>query len=617
MKTLSLLIGCLCLLATPLARAATPDDFAAKVDLTPLRTITVQHAQTIKTFDSFARQTLAAITGHSSLDGHDALYTILDMSIRPDAYMKRDLIKIVNVPLRKEFLRLPSISPQEQERIVHDGTVSLAFWMQDDVQQMLQELTAIDTRKADAIGQAMNAATNLGDLLRGDQLFPPVAMIPPATTSAGDTTWHRLDEVAGSIPAFVAGFKHIGQAPPPAMPNYNAETLSPVGAAAMDFISAWRDQNASAVNTAAVALANALPKVNPAVYPPLVKRQVEVLYNRLANLTIPGAAFYFIAFVCFLMCSRSGVSSLRLWGLRFFILAFLIHTAGIGVRWWLVGSIPIKNEFESVMFSAWFGALVGLILELRSNRGIFGAGASFVGWLSLLALFAVPYVFQKSIGETIGQVNGVLMSYWLYIHVTMVTASYALIGMGFLLSAWWLVKYYANYETLSKTDGRQLAGEASGFDAVYPSAGGSGGAAGLSFGSTLARLLFVPQPATRVKQHHAQAEALPLETKAKSFLVTLDACNLVVLQLAFWVLGAGIVCGAIWADQSWGRPWGWDPKETFALITWIVYLIVVHVRVATDDKAWWTSVLSVVGFFVMLFNWIGVNFFLTGLHSYA
>jgi cytochrome c-type biogenesis protein CcsB len=617
MKTLSLLIGCLFLLAAPLARAAAPDDFAAKVDLTPLRTISVQHAQTIKTFDSFARQTLSVITGHSSLDGHDALYTILDMSIRPDAYTHRNLIKIVNVPLRKEFLRLPSISSQEQERIVHDGTVSLAFWMQDDVQQMLQELTATDTRKGDAIGQAMNAATNLGDLLRGDQLFPPVAMIPSATTHPGDTTWHRLDEAAGSIPAFVAGFKHIGQAPPAALPNYDAATLAPVGAAAMDFISAWRDQNAAAANTAAVALAAALPQVNPVVYPPLIKRQVEVLYNRLANLTIPGAAFYFIAFVCFLMCSRSGVSSLRLWGLRFFVLGFLIHTISIGVRWWLVGSIPIKNEFESVMFSAWFGALVGLILELRSSRGIFGAGASFVGWLSLLALFAVPYVFQKSIGETIGQVNGVLMSYWLYIHVTMVTASYSLIGMGFLLSVWWLVKYYANYDTLSKTDGRQLAGEARGFDAVYPSGSGSSGAATLSLGSTLARMLFVPQSAAQTKQHHAKADVLPLEAKTKSFLVTLDACNLVVLQLAFWVLGAGIVCGAIWADQSWGRPWGWDPKETFALITWIVYLIVVHVRVATDDKAWWTSVLSVIGFFVMLFNWIGVNFFLTGLHSYA
>ena len=103
-------------------------------------------------------------------------------------------------------------------------------------------------------------------------------------------------------------------------------------------------------------------------------------------------------------------------------------------------------------------------------------------------------------------------------------------------------------------------------------------------------------------------------------LLVLDACNLVVLQLAFLVLGVAIILGAVWADFSWGRPWGWDPKETFALVTWIVYLIVLHVRLVTktpDSRAAWTSALSVVGFFVMLFNWIGVNYFLVGLHSYA
>ena len=90
-----------------------------------------------------------------------------------------------------------------------------------------------------------------------------------------------------------------------------------------------------------------------------------------------------------------------------------------------------------------------------------------------------------------------------------------------------------------------------------------------------------------------------------------------VLQLAFWILGAGIICGAIWADMSWGRPWGWDPKETFALVTWLVYLIIIHVRLVAKQRALWTAILAFVGFFVMLFNWIGVNFFLVGLHSYA
>ena len=71
----------------------------------------------------------------------------------------------------------------------------------------------------------------------------------------------------------------------------------------------------------------------------------------------------------------------------------------------------------------------------RRSRGIFGAAASFVGCLSLIAIFAAPLVFGREIGGAIGQVNGVLMSYWLYIHVTMVTASYAMISMGFCLTS--------------------------------------------------------------------------------------------------------------------------------------------------------------------------------------
>jgi ABC-type transport system involved in cytochrome c biogenesis permease subunit len=103
-----------------------------------------------------------------------------------------------------------------------------------------------------------------------------------------------------------------------------------------------------------------------------------------------------------------------------------------------------------------------------------------------------------------------------------------------------------------------------------------------------------------------------------ALLGQLDAANMVVLQMAFWLLGTGIICGAVWADVSWGRPWGWDPKETFALVTWIVYLIIVHVRFVTGRKrALWTAALSILGFAIMMFNWIGVNFWLVGLHSYA
>ena len=176
MKSAFQIAVCLVIAVCSAARA---DDFASQVDLSPVRSLAVQHQQTIKTFDSFARQTLSAITGSSSLDGQPAVFIILDMSIRPEVYRQQNLIYIRNVPLRKEFLRMPSLSVAEQERIVHDGTVSLTLWMQDDVQQMLQEVQSNDVHKADAIGQANGArGTAAGDLLpgkRGAGTLPPVA----------------------------------------------------------------------------------------------------------------------------------------------------------------------------------------------------------------------------------------------------------------------------------------------------------------------------------------------------------------------------------------------------------------------------------------------------------
>ena len=94
---------------------------------------------------------------------------------------------------------------------------------------------------------------------------------------------------------------------------------------------------------------------------------------------------------------------------------------------------------------------------------------------------------------------------------------------------------------------------------------------------------------------------------------------MVVLQIAFYGLGVGILLGAYWADHAWGRWWGWDPKETWALITWIIYLIAIHLRLSAGvkNRGLTTAWLSVIGFGVMLWCYWGVNMLLAGLHSYA
>ncbi len=109
----------------------------------------------------------------------------------------------------------------------------------------------------------------------------------------------------------------------------------------------------------------------------------------------------------------------------------------------------------------------------------------------------------------------------------------------------------------------------------------------------------------------SQGRKLPL------WLHHADWSHLIVLNMVFVMLFVGIILGAIWADYSWGRPWGWDPKEVFALNTWIIYAILIHIRFVTRNRGLWTAWLSVAGCAMMAFNWVYINFHLVGLHSYA
>jgi cytochrome c-type biogenesis protein CcsB len=593
-------------------------DFVAGLDLSALRTVTVQHRQTLKTLDSLARQTVTQIAGTARVNGHDHLYTFLDMAFRPEAWRDRNIIRIKNVPVRKDLAAsLTSLPQAERDRILQEGTISLSVWQTAETRAAVQKIASQAAFKLDALRRVEFAAVSLQQLGNGDLQSLP--MIPPPPGS-DEQVWMQMVQLYGHVPQMVEHAKAIGIAVPSAPAGYDPQRVSAAVSEAFALQRAWHLRHAGEVNTHAAGLAAALPLVVPEAYPSAAKRNVEVVYNRLTKLTMPGAALYFAAFVAFLIAARSQVAWIRRTGLVLMVVGFLVHTAGIGIRWWLVEkstgdwfhSIPIKNQFESVLFSAWFGAAVGIALEAWWKKSFFGAAASFVGWLSLVAIFVSPFVFGRDIGGEIGQVNGVLMSYWLYIHVTTVVASYALIGMSFCLGVWWLIRYWKDYGTLSRLpNARQISADAApGFD-VLPKPQ----LAGASERALAMEAAPIRNAGALTREERALEDRTA--TDAKGFLATLDQCNLVVLQLAFWILGLGIIFGAIWADQSWGRPWGWDPKETFALVTFIVYLIVVHIRIATPHKAWWTAVLSVVGFFVMLFNWIGVNFFLVGLHSYA
>lgn len=126
-----------------------------------------------------------------------------------------------------------------------------------------------------------------------------------------------------------------------------------------------------------------------------------------------------------------------------------------------------------------------------------------------------------------------------------------------------------------------------------------------------ALLLQRPIMAGATPGDEGQAAELP------EWLHQFDWCHLIILNLVFVMLFVGTILGAVWADYSWGRPWGWDPKEVFALNTWIIYAILIHTRFFARERGVATAWLSVCGCLMMVFNWVVVNYYIVGLHSYA
>lgn len=333
---------------------------------------------------------------------------------------------------------------------------------------------------------------------------------------------------------------------------------------------AWRDGDAEQVNAHIAEIAVALETANGEASS-AGRRSIEAMYNKARPFEF-GAWLYLVAFVSLLLAFGTQWKAMYAIGLGALVGAVLAHTLGFAARWVIAERLPIQNQFESMTGLALGGALVGLTIMVTKRQWLFGAAAAAVGFLILLAATqtGVP-------GASIGREAAILNTSWLLkYHVSTVLVSYGLITLGAVMSAFYLVLHYFGGRSTSSTD--DLAA--------------------------------------------FTTEGLNLESGAAAgrtrLLNDLDRAQMTVLQLAFWTLAVGILLGAWWADHSWGRWWAFDPKETWALLTWIVYLIVIHLRFATSgNRGLVTAWLSVAGFIVMLWTYFGVNLLLPGLHAYA
>ena len=263
--------------------------------------------------------------------------------------------------------------------------------------------------------------------------------------------------------------------------------------------------------------------------------------------------------------------------------ANLCLTAQLVLRWWDSGHFPISNLYESLCFLAWACTLTQLLVERSWPSPLVPAAATpmALGCVAF-ASFALPDRLQEA-----SPLVPALRSSWLVMHVSVIMVSYAALLVGSLLSL----------AVLFTDRGNALE--------LRSSSIGSGG-------YRQARLAAVGEGSDGTA-----APALQLSSVAIPVVEQLDSLSYRTITVGFLLLSVGLVSGAVWANEAWGSGWSWDPKETWALICWLVYAAYLHTRLIRGWQGRKPALVAAAGLVVIVVCYIGVNLLGIGLHSYG
>ena len=278
--------------------------------------------------------------------------------------------------------------------------------------------------------------------------------------------------------------------------------------------------------------------------------------SNLFNITM---ILYMVSTCIFFAFLASRNKAVGLAGTYAALFGFLVQTAAIGLRWKESyeqghGHAPLSNLFESVVFFSWTIILIYLLIDFKYKYRAVG-------------FFVVPFALFGMAWAQLGLDSGIeplvpaLQSNWLMYHVITCFLGYAAFAVACGISIMYLLR-----EKLEQGAGNAPAGGAL---SMFPS------------------------------------------------IKILDDLNYKAIMIGFPLLTLGIVTGAAWANYAWGTYWSWDPKETWSLIVWFVYAAFLHARITRGWVGRRAAILSVVGFAATIFCYLGVNLFLSGLHSYG
>ena len=263
------------------------------------------------------------------------------------------------------------------------------------------------------------------------------------------------------------------------------------------------------------------------------------------------------------------------------IIANLLLFFILGSRWIVAGYFPLSNLYESLLFLTWTLLTIYLYVENKTKSKLMGAVLIPVALLiNGFANLTLSPDMQKA-----SPLVPALQSNWLMMHVSMMMLSYATLIMGSLLCILFLV--ISKYQEVDL----QIVDESS-------------------------------LPLYNVMVNYYETKLFSpsdeiSELGKLKLLQSLDNWSYRIIGLGFPFLTIGIIAGGVWANEAWGSYWSWDPKETWALITWIIFATYLHSRITKGWEGRKTAILGGLGFFIIWICYLGVNFLGKGLHSYG
>ncbi|MCT7533966.1 cytochrome c biogenesis protein CcsA [Aliarcobacter cryaerophilus] len=481
----------------------------------------------MKPLATLNREIVQKLSGKSSFMGMDANQIVLGMITRPDIWKDVKIIKI-NTPKLKKFLGVP-----ESEKYI---SFSEAFGEKNDY------LLAKESEKA-LLTKPIERGTYEKDIIKVDE---KLNIIYSVFNGALLNIFPKVyDEQSVDD-----NFKWYS--PIEAMQEFSGQNQAAIGSVVRGLFNSTMDFDWNSANNYIDMIALYQDKVGTDIKLTASKINAEIVFNKLDiffNLTLAYVLLGFIMVVlAFVVIFKPEFKPAKTTKIIFAILTilFAIQTFGMGYRWYLSGHAPWSDIYETLIYISWSAIFAGVIF-FRNSLLALGAATIIAG----------IFMFTAHLTDVDPQITSlvpVLKSYWLTIHVSILTASYGFFGLSAIL----------------------------GF-------------------LTLIMFIF------RKNRPHLD-----------DIIKHISAINEISLIIGLACITIGNFLGGVWANESWGRYWGWDPKETWAYVSIVIYALVIHLRfVKSLNTPYVLATASLLAFSSIMMTYLGVNFYLSGMHSYA